>query len=67
MDQEFKVRENRLRRVAARQDLRLLKARRKDPRAVDYGTYMLVDQMNVIVAGERMSIDDVERYLTGAE
>lgn len=67
MDQDFKVYENRLRRAAARQELRLVKARRIDRRAVDYGTYMLVDANGVVVAGERMDIRDVERYLTGAE
>ena len=37
-----KVRENRLRRAAERQGLRLVKSRRRDPRAVGLGTYMLV-------------------------
>jgi hypothetical protein len=36
-----KVRENRLRRMADRQGLQLVKSRRRDPRAVDYGTYAL--------------------------
>jgi hypothetical protein len=43
MDEHTKVRENRLRRMAARQGYRLLKNPRRDPRAVDYGSYMLVD------------------------
>jgi len=38
-----KVRENRLRRMAARQGLRLEKSRRRDDRALDYGTYWLVE------------------------
>lgn len=38
-----KVYENRLRRVAERQGLRLIKSRRRDPRATDYGMYALVD------------------------
>ena len=38
-----KVRENRLRRSAKRQGLRLEKSRRRDPRAYDYGTFLLVD------------------------
>lgn len=67
MDNDFKVYENRLRRAAARQELRLVKARRIDRRAVDYGTYTLVDANGVAVAGERMDIRDVERYLTGEE
>jgi anti-anti-sigma factor len=41
MEQE-RVRENRLRRMAARQGLRLLKSRRRDPYASGYGTYVLV-------------------------
>jgi len=39
----YKVYENRVRRAAERQDLRLEKSRRRDPRAVAYGTYQLVD------------------------
>jgi hypothetical protein len=38
-----RVRENRLRRMAERQGLRLLKSRRRDPYADGYGTYMLVE------------------------
>lgn len=36
-----KVRENRLRRMAERQGLRLVKSRRRDPRAIDYGEMWL--------------------------
>ena len=44
--------ENRLRRVAARRGLRLEKSRRRDPNAIDYGGYMLVDAYrNIVVAG----------------
>ncbi|HMH94010.1 MAG TPA: hypothetical protein VK586_23390 [Streptosporangiaceae bacterium] len=39
MDQSIKVRENRLRRMAERQGLRLVKSRRRDPLAVDFGKY----------------------------
>jgi hypothetical protein len=42
-DQQYKVLENRLRRAAQRQGLRLVKSRRRDPRAYDYGTYCLVE------------------------
>ncbi|WP_231984542.1 hypothetical protein [Mycobacterium sp. 852014-52144_SCH5372336] len=42
-DTEHKVLENRLRRAAERQGLRLVKSRAKDPRSHLYGTYMLVD------------------------
>lgn len=65
-----KVRENRLRRMASRQGLALVKSRRRDPRALDYGTYCLVNvQTNAIVAGGEvngygLTLDDVERELT---
>jgi hypothetical protein len=66
-----KVRENRLRRMAERQGLRLVKSRRRDPRAIDFGGYMIVDvETNGIVAGTGAlgrpvwALDDVERYLT---
>ena len=74
MDQSIKVRENRLRRMAGRQGLRLLKNPRRDPRAIDYGSYMLVDANRVMVADfgwdhagfpEGASrLDDVEAWLT---
>ena len=70
-DQSEKVRENRLRRMADRQGLRLEKSRRRDPRALDFGTYMLVNAYrNTIAAGDKrtgygLSLDEVERYLGG--
>jgi len=65
-----KVRENRLRRMAERQGLRLEKSRRRDPRALDYGTYCLWDEAahtQVVVTDHwlRLTLDDVERYLAG--
>ena len=42
-DSGDKVRENRARRAAERQGLRLEKCRRRDPRSLGYGTYQLVD------------------------
>jgi hypothetical protein len=68
-EQEVKVRENRLRRAAERQGLRLVKSRRRDPRAFDYGKYMLVDsESNAIVHGLvaghiGAGLDDIEAYL----
>lgn len=67
-----RTREQRLRRMADRQGLRLVKSRRRDPRARDYGDYHLVDvDANSIVAGEigriHFSLDDVEAYLTGED
>jgi hypothetical protein len=66
-----KVRENRLRRKAARQGLMLKKSRRRDPDALDYGGYLLCDiSTGLIVAGSTaypysLSLDDVEEILTG--
>ena len=63
-----KVRENRLRRMAERQGLRLLKSRRRDPLAYDYGGYMLVDASTNGGGGNlaySLDLDQVERSLTG--
>lgn len=74
MRNEDKIRENRLRRMAARQGLRLSKNGRRDPRAYDYGSYMLINENNAVVAdfgwdrarfpeGDSW-LDDIEAYLT---
>lgn len=55
-----KVRENRLRRAAARRKWKLVKTRRYDPAAYDYGTYTL------LVPGRRHvlpNLDAVEIFL----
>ncbi len=67
------TREDRLRRMARRQGLRLVKNPRRDPRAVDYGSYMLVEN-NVMVADFGWDhagvpdgaswLYDIEAYLT---
>lgn len=65
--QAEKIRENRLRRMAHRQGLRVYKSRRRDPRAIDYGGYLIADDRNRVVAGDSsysMDLDDVERYLS---
>lgn len=66
---EYKVLENRLRRAADRQGLALHKSRRRDPRAIDYLSYVLTDTAtNVVVLGGHGSpygLDDVARYLYG--
>ena len=68
---EFKIFENRLRRMALRQGLRLTKSSRRDPRAIDYGGYMLSDiETEVVVFGGSpiaffASVTDIENYLTG--
>jgi hypothetical protein len=69
-DQEYKVRENRLRRMADRQGLALKKCPRRDPRAIGHGTYMLVDaSTRAVVAmgfsdGYGLNLDEIERELT---
>lgn len=72
---EDKVRENRLRRAAGRQGLLLVKSRRRDPKAIGYGRYILIED----TTGNRLpdaetrqkhedfvyTLDDVERVLKG--
>lgn len=66
-----KVLENKVRRMAARQGLRLMKSRRRDPNAWDYGTYMLVDlPTNIVVfadwsvgQGFGLDLDEVATFL----
>ena len=64
-----KVLENRVRRAAARQGYRLVKSRRRDSRAVDFGTYMLVSAQsnNVEVWGQQsgygLSLDEIGEAL----
>jgi hypothetical protein len=66
-----KIRENRLRRAAERQGLALSKSRRRDPNALDFGCYVLVNPMlNAIVFGAAsgrydQTLDDIEAYLEG--
>ena len=65
-------RRNRLRRMAARQGLRLSASRRRDPNAIDYGLYALIDpqtngMVNPALAGRFVhswTLEDVEDYLT---
>jgi hypothetical protein len=67
-----KVREDRLRRAAQRQGLRLVKSRSRDPRAIDHGLYALIDTqtngaVNPAIAGRwtcSWTLDEVENYLT---
>lgn len=66
-----KTRETRLRRMAERQGLRLVKSRRRDPRAIDYDRWMIVDPYrNAVVTGAEvtgrpnLTLDDVEAWLT---
>ncbi|MET8848037.1 hypothetical protein [Amycolatopsis sp. NPDC004625] len=65
-----KIRENRLRRVAQRRGMRLLKSRARDPLAVGYGGYMIVSTTGAHVAGEldsplALTLDEVDEHLNG--
>lgn len=57
--------------MADRQGLRLEKSRRRDSKALTFGTYQLVDQIsNVLVMGDAnrgygLDLDAVEKYLLG--
>ncbi len=61
-----KVRENRLRRMADRQGLKLTRSRRRDPRALDYGLYWLADARTSALESPEagLTLDEVEQYLT---
>jgi len=67
-EDDDKVRENRLRRMAQRQGLRLEKSRRRDRRALDYGRYWLVrhdgDSRRMVGPEQGMTLDDAEKALT---
>ncbi len=68
----LKVRETKLRRMAHRQELRLIKSRTRNPNAMDYGMYGLVDKwtngvVNLPLAQRWVcswDLDAVEEYLT---
>jgi hypothetical protein len=69
---ERKVRENRLRRAADRQGLRLMKSPRRDPSALGYGLYALVGHetggtmhTSAPLGIHTLNLDDVEQYLLG--
>ena len=53
--------EAKLRRILKRDGYRLVKSRSRTPEAINYGTYTVVDEQNVSVAGERMSLGDCDR------
>ncbi len=60
--QQYKVLENRVRRMAARQGMSLTKSRRRDGAALDYGVYWLTDSNSICVA-EKLYLDEIERFL----
>jgi len=62
-----KAGENALRRMAERRGLTLKKSRRRDPRAPDYDTWMIMDWEGhacVVPNGDQMTPDEVEAWLT---
>jgi len=66
-----KSHENRLRRIAERRGMVLEKSRRRDPRALDYGGFMLLDsQTGRLVYGAHetgrpsATLNEIERYLS---
>lgn len=66
MDITEKSRENRARRVAERRGYRLEKSRRRDPGAIDYGRYQLIDAATNTVAsfgGRWLTLWEIERQL----
>jgi hypothetical protein len=66
----FKVIENRARRMAERQGLELMKSRRRDRRATDFGTYMSIDASTGELvygahSGYGLSLTEIYAYLIG--
>lgn len=70
MENAEKVRENRIRRMAERQGFRMVKSRRRDPRAVDFGRYRVETGDGVEATafastmGWGLTLDEVEKRLT---
>jgi hypothetical protein len=68
-----KTREARLRRMAQRQGYALVKSRRRDPRALGYGKFMIIEpNADTVVYGEvdshrSLSLDEVENWLSTRE
>ena len=64
-----KIRENRLRRAAARQGLVITKSRVRDPRATTYGAWFIADANTRSLQTSELgiSLDEVEVFLTGDE
>jgi len=69
MEQDEKVRENRLRQVARRRGYELRKSRRRDPLALDYGKWFLSrGEINGMPFGNVdgfETLDSVEAFLDG--
>lgn len=58
-----KIRENRLRRMAQRQGMTVHRSRRRDPLAIDFGTFALDDLATGRRLLEGLTIDELEREL----
>ena len=70
MTKENIVQENRLRRIAKRRGFRLQRSRRRDPQALDYGKYWLIDARHggSVFADEwGVELDAVEEWLKNYE
>jgi hypothetical protein len=63
-EDEFKVAENRARRMAQRQGLKLEKCSRRDPWAIGYGTYQLVCPEDEPTDNFGLTLADVYKRLT---
>jgi hypothetical protein len=63
---EERTRENRARRVAERRGYRLEKTRRRDPQAIDYGTFYLISITTEKQALASKSLDEIEAFLEKA-
>lgn len=66
-DNDTKVRENRLRRMAQRQGFTLTKSRTRDPRAQDYQTWIIAEAPTHYhwgnVEAHGLDVDEVEAWL----
>lgn len=75
MDTSEKVREDRIRRMLARQGYQLTRSRRRDPRASGFGRYAIMDwNRGIFVAGASgdpvqygMTLDDAEKWALEGE
>jgi hypothetical protein len=71
MDSSTKVRENLARRMVARRGYRLVKSRRRDPKAVDYRRYRVEVAKDVEGIGFKspdghgFTLDEIEERLNG--
>lgn len=62
-----KVKENKLRRAAERQGYALVKNRRRDPRALGYGTYSITSNnaATANTSAHSLTLSEVEAFLNG--